>query len=77
VEPSPPWKRVYRGELCSRGCGRARRAGQRYCRECNAAYQKRYRSRSRDAARILLDPDRSDADARRDALEVLTRALGS
>ena len=34
--------------MCSKGCGRNRAEGQRYCKECRAAAEKKRRNRKRD-----------------------------
>lgn len=34
-----------KSEMCSKGCGRKRAAGQRYCKECRAAAERSRRGR--------------------------------
>jgi hypothetical protein len=42
IAPTP------RETLCSKGCGRHAKPGQRYCRECHAAFMRDWRASERD-----------------------------
>lgn len=42
-----------KSELCSKGCGRKRVRGQRYCRECRAVAQRDFRKKSAEPGELV------------------------